>query len=276
MTLAEDAAAGALALADRRGLRVVELTGVAEHEAIVALLCAIWGTDDPNEMVNTSLLRALSHSGNYVAGAYSGDRLVGAAVAFLGVGHLHSHITGVDRSLIGGGVGAALKQHQRAWALARGLNHICWTFDPLLRRNAYFNMRSLGASVTEYLVDFYGELGDAVNAGDPSDRLYVDWRLDSPAAITAAHGRPAEVDTGAAAAVVEARDNEPVTLPVTASRITIAVPADAETLRAKDPELAARWRHVVRAAFTSALADGFGVDGITRDGRYVLTRRNLS
>jgi predicted GNAT superfamily acetyltransferase len=269
---AAEAAELALALANRRGIRVGELTAVAEHDTAVELLCAIWGAD-ANELVNTSLLRALSHSGNYVAGAYAGDRLVGVAVAFFGVGHLHSHITGVDRTLIGGGVGLALKQHQRAWALARGLDRICWTFDPLLRRNAHFNLHSLGATATEYLVDFYGALADAVNVGDPSDRLYVDWKLDSPAAVAAARGERGSVDPDGAAAVVAVDGDEPVASPVTAGKITIAVPADAETLRAKDPALAGRWRTAVRAAFRAALADGYGIDGITRDGRYVLTRR---
>src|SRR5256885_9641809 len=155
-TLVEEAEAAARAAADRHGLRVVELHDFAEHEAAVALLCAVWGVDSPEALVSSSLLRALAHSGNYVVGAYADGRLVGTAVAFFGVGHLHSHITGVDRGTQARGVGYALKQHQRGWALRHGLTSVHWTFDPLVRRNAWFNLHKLGATATEYLSDFYG------------------------------------------------------------------------------------------------------------------------
>src|SRR2546430_4656891 len=87
VALVADADAAAQSAADRSGLRVTELVEFAEHEAAVELLREVWGVDSAEELVNSSLLRALAHSGNYVAGAYAGTRLVGAAVAFLGVGH---------------------------------------------------------------------------------------------------------------------------------------------------------------------------------------------
>ena len=68
-----------------------------------------------------------------------------------------------------------------------------WTFDPLLRRNAWFNISRLGAVGTEYLVDFYGEVADGVN--DPeTDRLAVSWNLR--AALQARRTRPARRDAG--------------------------------------------------------------------------------
>jgi len=33
---------------------------------------------------------------------------------------------------------------------------IAWTYDPLIRRNAYFNLVKLGARPVEYLRNFYG------------------------------------------------------------------------------------------------------------------------
>ena len=60
-----------------------------------------------------------------------------------------------------------------------------WTFDPLVRRNAHFNLAVLGATVDEYLVDFYGPLPDAVNAGDESDRLLVVWPVGDAATAAA-------------------------------------------------------------------------------------------
>jgi hypothetical protein len=77
---------------------------------------------------------------------------------------------------------------ERAWAIHEGIVEIHWTYDPLVRRNAYFNLHKLGAVPSAYLPDFYGPLPDGINAGDKSDRLYLRWSLASPRAVAAAHG----------------------------------------------------------------------------------------
>src|SRR5699024_8773798 len=103
----------------------------------------IWRPDPANPPVTTELLRALTKAGNYVTGAYDGAELIGACVGFFGEpagAALHSHIAGVTGAARGRHVGFALKLHQRAWALRRGVREIAWTFDPLIRRNAYFNL----------------------------------------------------------------------------------------------------------------------------------------
>ena len=103
---------------------------------------------------------------------------------------LHSHITGVAPHGQGRGIGFALKVHQRAWALARGVPAIVWTFDPLVARNAWFNLAKLGATPTAYLEDFYGPMTDAINAGMASDRA-VTWKwTQAVAPPTAGPGRP--------------------------------------------------------------------------------------
>ena len=117
--------------------------------------------------------------------------LIGAAVAFFGIDHLHSHITGVDPATQSRGVGFALKLHQRAWALDRRIESVHWTFDPLVGRNAYFNLHKLGARAIEYLPDFYGRMTDGINGGDAtSDRLYSSGTSASPEAVAAAAGDP--------------------------------------------------------------------------------------
>src|SRR5207249_3440250 len=127
----------------RVGLRVVELTTVDGLAAAGELLRQVWAADSVDQVANPALLRALAHAGNYVVAGYRDNVMVGAAYAFLGgqageVPHLHSHVTGVMPGGQGAGVGFALKQHQRGWALARGMHEVRWTFDPLVRRNAYF------------------------------------------------------------------------------------------------------------------------------------------
>ena len=56
-----------------------------------------------------------------------------------------------------------------------------WTFDPFVRRNAWFNLHRLGAEVVELVPDFYGEMRDGINAGLASDRFVVRWDLPGAA-----------------------------------------------------------------------------------------------
>ncbi|MBB5872920.1 putative GNAT superfamily acetyltransferase [Allocatelliglobosispora scoriae] len=272
MDVTDEAEAVARTIAGRLGLRVVELHSIGDCIAAGELVRQVWDAASADSVVNASTMRAFAHSGNYVAGAYAGDLLVGVAVAFRGDGHLHSHVAGVLPGHQGGGVGHALKQHQRGWSLRHGIDRVAWTFDPLIRRNAVFNLRKLGADATEYLPDFYGPLDDGVNAGDVTDRLYIEWHLDSPAAIGAARGTPADADPAGAATLLADADDRPV--PGSAAPdggpLLIAVPRDIEALRTRDPHLAAAWRVALREAVTSTLTRGYAISGITRTGSYLL------
>ena len=131
-SLTADAWACALAAGQRAGVEVVETAvaagagHAAAYEDTSLLLQRVWRADHPAEIAAPGLLRTYAHSGNYVAGAYRGGRLVGAAVGFLGrdrtgAPHLHSFVAGVEPGGLGRGVGFALKQHQRAWSLDRGV-----------------------------------------------------------------------------------------------------------------------------------------------------------
>jgi predicted GNAT superfamily acetyltransferase len=114
-------------------------------------------------------------------------KLVGAAFAFPATNnglHLHSHMTAVLPEFRDKGVGYALKIDQWNWAKKNTYSHLSWTFDPLVRRNAKLNIVKLGVDISDYFPNFYGDMPDALNAGDESDRLMVFWRtdLDAPKA----------------------------------------------------------------------------------------------
>src|SRR5262249_13597994 len=149
-------------------------------------------------------------------------------------------------------VGFALKLHQRAWALRRGVTVIEWTYDPLVRRNAYFNLVKLGALPAEYLPNFYGDMADTINNGDDSDRLLARWTLDAPEVAAASLGKPAfrdaqrEIAAGALIALGSADDGSPVIGPLDGDVLLVAVPPDFESLRATDPSRARRWRLALR------------------------------
>ena len=241
-------------------LVIRELTEVPELVAVADLFASIWRRDTADRPVSAELLRAMAVTGNYVAGAYNGG-LVGASFGFLGHDGLHSHITGVTG--IGRGVGHALKQHQREWALRHGLKTISWTFDPLVRRNAHFNLAKLGARPVAYLPDFYGAMPDSINGTDKTDRLLVHWDLVDG---------PKWTDIGPGVVALSVGDNgRPVAGAVKGPVVLVATPPDIEALRRTDPKLAGEWRSATREILPGLLDDGAKVVGFD-DGRYVIVR----
>jgi predicted GNAT superfamily acetyltransferase len=260
-----DPAPAAARAAAAAGVEVRDLHALDELHEVLALYRGIWG-ESP---VNFEQLRAMTHAGNYAAGAYRDRAMVGACVGFFAAPPdgppgeaLHSHVAGVTADARARNVGFALKLHQRAWAMARGVREITWTFDPLVRRNAHVNLVKLAARPREYLVDFYGELDDAVNAGQGSDRLLVAWELAAPAVAAACDGTPATVEAGGVAPVlVQADDGSPRPARATAGTVRVPVPADIEALRRDEPELARRWRHAVREVLGGLMAGGARVVG---------------
>ena len=266
--LARDAAELADRLAQRAGVRVLPLDTLAGVRASAALFAEVWRTEAANPPLPAEVMRAVEHAGGYVVGAYAGDRLVGASTGFLGLDGdrpvLHSHISGVSEP--GRGVGLALKLHQRAWALRRGIAAITWTFDPLVRRNAWFNLAKLGATGVEYLVDFYGPMSDGVNAGESTDRLFVRWELSATF--------PAPPPATGGVLVLDERDGQPRACGAArdGEALLVQLPADVELLRTTAPEVARAWRVAVREALVPAFADGCTARGITRDGRLRLAR----
>ena len=259
---------------------IVELTEVEDLRELAELFAVVWAR--PGEPpISSDVLKALAHSGNYVSGAYVDERLIGGLVGWLGgvppdALLMHSHILGVLPDTQARGLGFELKQHQRRWCLARGVTVMEWTTDPLMSRNVYFNLTKLGAQALEYLVDFYGDMGDGINAGDESDRLLIRWGLDDPEAEAAAAGHALEPDVealqaGGAAVVLRVGAGGGPEIGQSRSRVLLCqVPDDAVELRRTDPALARTWRHALRAAMTDAMDAGYAVTGATRSGWLVL------
>ncbi|WP_242644704.1 GNAT family N-acetyltransferase [Streptomyces laculatispora] len=254
------------------------LESVSDLEAVRRLYERIWRTGANNPPVTADFLRALAKAGGYVSGAYEGDELVGACFGFFAPPAreaLHSHIAGVLAQAQGRNVGFALKLHQRDWALARGAAEISWTYDPLIRRNAYFNLVKLGAEPTEYLPDFYGPMDDDVNRSDPTDRLFVQWRLASPEVEAACAGTPRAAAPAAAAAAPLldiGPQGRPCARQTSSQLVRVAVPDDIETLRGQDPALAAEWRTALREVLGGLLGDGGRITGFGRTGWYIVER----
>lgn len=221
------------------GIEILELSGdnVSLGQEIVR---EAWGAQ---QVPQGNLLQALSHAGNVVLAAVHAERPAGVAFGFLGWHgglHLHSHMTAVTRGHQSRGVGFALKLWQRAKCLEHGVTEMRWTYDPLIARNAYFNLVKLGAQVQAFYPDFYGAMDDIVNAGDHSDRFEVSWQLDAGRTVAALEHGGDHGDGGVPPPVGE----------------HVAIPPDYDALRRTDAAAAKEVRLASRSEFSRCFAAG--------------------
>lgn len=226
----------------------------------------VWPSSDGGTQVRSNLLRALVHAGGYCSAAYdvTTGALLGATLGFMGRSEdgqpfLHSHMSGVVEGHRNRHIGSAMKLHQRWWALREGVPVIAWTFDPLVRRNAYINLCKLGVEVRGYHVNFYGEMHDAINAGDPTDRVVAWWEVDSQRAEEATAGERVPLPDADLRGVRDV--------------ILVDTPYDIVDLRERDAHKARDWRLTVRQQLSDAMAEDRFVDAITDEGAYVVRPR---
>jgi len=260
-----------------------------DFEACVRLQREVWGLSDL-EITSVVQLIATVHAGGLLLVAEDAeDGLVGFCYAFAAVSrgtpHLHSDMLAVRPRHRRLGLGARLKWAQRDAALARGIDRITWTFDPMQSRNAALNLHRLGAEATEFLPDFYGVTTSALHHGLPTDRLLVTWELESDRVRERARGvAPSEPD-GATAHVNDVRwDGEvpvssPPRLELPDAVVALSIPGDWDTLCRTRPDRAREWQSAVARGLRAYLGRGYRGVGFGRPvpaerlpGRYRLAR----
>jgi predicted GNAT superfamily acetyltransferase len=231
------------------------LQSLEDARGASALFDRIW---QERRVMGAPLLRAMATHGGQVLGAFDGDQMVGALVGLVGLTDdgtnvLHSHITGVAPEAQHRGIGFLLKGAQRGWCLARGIEVVTWTMDPMVARNARFNFHKLGAIGAAFHRDYYGPMEDAFNRGERSDRLEIRWDLRSERVARAMEGMPADPAVTDASTVVQ-------------------VPEDYHALRDQDAAEARRRRDQVADELEAAFGRGLEVTGFLREAAYVLER----
>ena len=221
-----------------------------DHIAIARNIFDLTWTPNSGTEITPNLMKAMLHSGSYLSGAFIDDKCVGAAFAFpatTGGLHLHSHMTAVLGEYRDQGVGYALKIDQWRWAKKSNYSEISWTFDPLVSRNAKLNLIKLGVNISSYHPNFYGDMPDALNAGDESDRLMVSWKV-----------------------VGENPVQRELVLTPKLNDTLIQIPADIVAIRSKDKAENLRWRRKVREQFLQAFEKGGQVVGFSTNSEYVV------
>ncbi len=225
--------------------------------------------------VPAPILRAFQDNGGLMLGAFSGDRLVGFTMGFLGreggsTFH-YSHMTAVRREFQNRHLGFALKLYQRDEVLAQGLEEIRWTFDPLQSKNALLNVRRLGGEPDRYYPNYYGVMQDSLNEGMETDRWRLVWRISSSRVTERLRLSPAEPVADVArlksslALCETALRPSGARFPIRArapegDEVNVEIPADLVRLRTADPGTAKHWRAITREALLHALGMGYRVD----------------
>jgi predicted GNAT superfamily acetyltransferase len=216
-----------------------ELSAEPDLREAVALQKTIWGFDDA-DLLPFRMFVVTTKIGGQLLGAFDNSRMIAFCVAIPGLKrealaveqtppggqvYLHSHMLGVLPEYRNSGIGRQLKLRQRDDALARGIDLIEWTFDPLDLKNAYFNVERLGAIVRRYVRNQYGVSSSALHGGLPTDRCVAEWWIRKPRVKTE---------------VVE----------------TIHVPADIADARAKQAEIADRFEQCFARGLTVVGVEG--------------------
>lgn len=242
---------------------------IEEYRALELLARDIWGMEDI-EVIPSDLIKTAALNGGLALGAFA-PQLVGFVFGFLGrqKGELKhcSHIAGVARELQDRDIGYRLKLAQRDAVLAQGIDLITWTFDPLESRNARFNFHKLGVTCNTYLRNAYGDMRDALNAGLPSDRFQVDWRIASERVKKCIARNRLEVLPSRLVAEGTPVVDDPSMI-ANGGKLLIEIPFQFQDVKAASHEEALRWRLKTRELFEKAFACAFvATDLLVENGR---------
>ena len=246
-------------------LDVRPVASIAEYAACVAVQREVWGAEF--ESVPASLLQVATYVGGLCIGAFTPDGELAGFVFGLG-GTVDgrpthwSHLLGVRESARNLGVGRLLKERQRAMLSAMGIPEMCWTFDPMIAKNAHLNLNLLGAKVVRYVPDMYGTTESPLHHGLATDRLLVACstapdgpRRDSARAANAPLLTPAPQANDE---LLDMERDRP-------DALRVEVPSDFRQLLARSPALATAWHAALRRHFTWALGAGYATTGLHRD-----------
>jgi predicted GNAT superfamily acetyltransferase len=246
-------------LAHPDGIVIRHCHGLHEFELCIQLEREVWQSSEI-DIVPIPLFVVASEIGGQVLGAFDGSKLVGFTLSLVGWRNrkpfLHSHMTAVLDAYRDRKIGQRLKLFQRNDALARGIDLIEWTFDPLVTKNAYFNFMCLGAIARRYLPNVYGITTSPLHASLPTDRLVAEWHLRSPR-------------------VVQTLGKKQSALRAPKKDVRIEVPHTIEEIKRSDPARAIEIQAEVREKFLKWFAKGYTATRLVAgDGgmEYILER----
>jgi predicted GNAT superfamily acetyltransferase len=268
-----------------------ELTTIADLKHALELEKEVWEIEDA-DVTPLTLAVAAQASGSLWLGAFDGEEMIGFAFALPSMEHgkigFHSHTLAVRASYRDQNIGYRLKLAQRERALARGIQEMTWTYDPLRSRNAHLNFSRLGVICNSYRVDFYGPLTSSPMHTNSTDRFWVTWHMADARVEGRIKGKDSRAEVIDALRHIDPlvrfnADGRPVEgdllQALARQRIAVEIPGDIDRIERTDRELAREWRSVTRRAFSASIDARFVVTEFCRSirgqqgpGAYLLER----
>jgi predicted GNAT superfamily acetyltransferase len=248
------------------GITIRHLASLEDYTEAVALEDETWGAGF-SDRVPAAILRVGQKVGGVTAGAFDPDgRMLGFVFGLTGVrdGELvhWSDMLAVRLGARGHHLGERLKHYQREAVRALGVKRMLWTFDPLVARNAHFNLNKLCVGIADYVPNFYGaNTGSVLHGSLPTDRFVADWSLDAEAQPHAGDHVDTKTPVTTFADGGRVRTADP--LPE-ADVVRVPVPSDIESVIKRGGDEALAWRLATRNAIMHYLARGYRVSGFRR------------
>ena len=184
---------------------------------------------------------------------------------------------GVDPKLRNRGIGVRLREIERRALQKEGVDLVYWDIDPLSSVDLHIALNKLGGIVTACSRNAPRGLHDALPPGLPTDRVRVEWWIDSPRVIgRMEHGlAPPHQQIGLHKMVVLTKTTTLSTgvrglieceQHATADHVLAEIPENLADLQARDHEAAIQWRLRNRGVIEQLFQLGYQGVGLIHEG----------
>lgn len=256
------------------GIRIRPVKTRAEYEACLELQRETWGRSF-SDIVPVSMMGIAVKMGGICLGAFdAGGGMLGFVFGVTGPRHgelAHwSHMLAVRGDARNAGIGRRLKLAQKKALAELGVDALYWSFDPLVARNAHFNLNRLGASIAEFIPDMYGATDSNLHRLG-TDRFIARWSMKGDAGSV---GSPSVRISGGGHPYM-GRPGCNGHVPPGADVIEVPVPRDIDALAEGSFDEALAWRRSNGAAMTGLFSEGYEIVGFKvgeEYGRYIAAK----
>jgi len=265
-------------LSDMGEYRVVRFESPEAFKQLEWLQMEIWGR---SEAIPYHVLIAFQKMGGAVFTAIDeSGRPIGMLCGYISVRdgevYYYLHLCGVIPDKRAEGIATALKMRLREYLLERGVRIARWLLDPLQIPEARLSIRKLGAIGRSYSPNFYGNMRDPYNRGLESDRLEVEWRLDSKRVLDRISGADQEpcpkelLEEGAESLITVVREGglEKILnyrLNFKSEKVLVEIPENIDYVKRASISTAVEWREITRRIFENGLAQGYLITDLIRE-----------
>ena len=265
-------------------ISIDSLSGLADLQACEKAQAAILGRSTAG-LPGISILRAISDSSGLILGARadssSGSPLTGVLVDLAAeIDGFPSYVTifhGVSAENRNRGIASKLRLAERKEGRRKGIGLVRWEMDPLRSTEAHIALNRLAAIGTSYARNIFGDSNDPPDHGLPTDRLRMEWWLESPRVISLLdRKRPAphlslglhemDVLTKTRSLSHGIRSLEGFRQSPQGPYVLAEIPVDLDAVRTYDLAVAHAWRTGIRELLELLLSNGYVVVGFVHEG----------